>query len=244
MNAEFSNLLADLVLSHADVVPNLANGLVECKRFMRTGEISEFLDDLIRARIGIRVLAEHHLALMRPVPHHSGIIHHQSSPHAILKKCAPFAQELCELNFGSFPEFNILGHLDTTFPFIDVHLEYMLFELLKNSFRATVEFSRRINRSQHPPVEITIAQCADEVTLRIRDEGGGIPDARLKSVWDYSYTTVEEDSNESTDDFFSSSVARMDVANATGGVIAGNALPCLHWKFIVHLGYFSLLLVD
>ena len=37
------------------------------------------------------------------------------------------------------PELTINGHADTTFAFIPVHLEYIIFELLKNAFRATAE---------------------------------------------------------------------------------------------------------
>lgn len=67
------------------------------------------------------------------------------------------------------------GHRDVTFPYIPVHLEYIAMEILKNAMRATVEESQNLQRSNHPPIRITIAKSDRDVTIRIRDEGGGIP---------------------------------------------------------------------
>ena len=162
-DAAFVALLTDLVSSHADVIPVLSRGIAESSKYMPTDRIRSFLNGMIQARIGIRVIAEHHIALHAPPdPSFSGIIHHQLSPSDITKRCASFAQELCEVNFGSYPTCVINGQTDTTFPYISVHLEYMLLELLKNSYRATVEFSEKMNRHEHPPIEITIGRSDDE----------------------------------------------------------------------------------
>jgi signal transduction histidine kinase len=128
----------------------------------------------IQARIGIRVIAEHHLALHENIDGYSGIINHELSPQKIVIRCYNIVKELCEMNYGSSPIIEIEGDIDTKFPYIDVHLEYMMMELLKNSFRATVEHSRKINRIEDPPVVVNIGQGKDDVTIRIRDLGGGI----------------------------------------------------------------------
>lgn len=47
-------------------------------------------------------------------------------------------------------------------------------ELLKNAMRATVEYSQRTGRLEHPEVEIAICNGKEEVIIRIRDQGGGI----------------------------------------------------------------------
>lgn len=67
-----------------------------------------------------------------------------------------YLQELCELNFGSYPDIQVDGQLDTMFPYIDVHLEYIMTELLKNSLRAVVEYGEKIRRVENPPILVTI----------------------------------------------------------------------------------------
>jgi signal transduction histidine kinase len=226
---KFTQILAELVDSHADVIPVLARGIQECRRYLSKEEITDFLNRTIQARIGIRVLAEHHLALHRKDddqhPYRTGIVDQRLSPFAILKRAAPYAQELCELNFGTYPEFIINGQTDTTFPYIDVHLDYMLFELLKNAFRATAEHCRKIGVDDPPPVEITIARGDQDVTIRIRDQGGGISEEKLQQVWEYSYTTVDDDADVgnqtgSYDGIFATA-AKMAVITGTGGQMAG-----------------------
>ena len=82
-----------------------------------------------------------------------------------------------------------------------VHIEYILTEILKNSFRASVERHHRSGSSQPiPTVVITISppqknDCAKQrnpafLSLRIRDQGGGVPDANLSQIFSYSFTTA------------------------------------------------------
>jgi hypothetical protein len=73
-------------------------------------------------------------------------------------------------------------------------------------------------------VEICIGTSDDDVTIRFRDNGGGIklecifvlnPD--VKKVWEYSFTTVES----LDDDDFLSSQSKMSMVQSSGGPIAG-----------------------
>ena len=129
-------------------------------------------------------------------------------PASIINSCGNFVSEICELKYGVRPTWIIDGDPDTTFAYVPVHLEYIITELLKNAFRATVESGR-----SSEPVVITIAAEPDDegdtvldnrdaalpfsgsapgVTIRIRDRGGGISPAVLPSVWSYSFTTFED----------------------------------------------------
>lgn len=44
--------------------------------------------------------------------------------------------------FGEAPEVTVLGRTGLTFPYVSNHINYIIYELLKNSMRATVEFHR------------------------------------------------------------------------------------------------------
>ncbi|KAJ2994354.1 hypothetical protein HDV02_001667 [Globomyces sp. JEL0801] len=92
---------------------------------------------MIHARIGIRVLAEHFLSLKNNSKNTIGIVNLAVDPVAIVSGIGHYVQQLCDLNYGSFPEFEIVGDRQARFAYIDVHLEYILMEIIKNAMRAT-----------------------------------------------------------------------------------------------------------
>ncbi|KAI1379349.1 alpha-ketoacid dehydrogenase kinase [Hypoxylon crocopeplum] len=236
----FTSVLAELVQTHQDTIPILAKGFLECRRYISPQEVTRFLDTHLRTRIGTRLIAEQHIALHysslphfdpsaspTPCPEHPsyiGVIDTALSPSAVVDSCAGFVADICELKYGVRPHWVIDGEPDTTFASVPMHLEYIVTELLKNAFRATVENGR--NRE---PVVVTIAPeppdmgpprltlgapAADKgafksdaikplddnapgVTIRIRDRGGGIAPEVLPNIWSYSFTTFsEEDEDE------------------------------------------------
>ena len=164
---EFTNVLAELVATHTDTIPILAKGFLECRRYISPIEVTRFLDEHLRARIGTRLVAEQHIALHfssqehfapeespTPCPEHPsyiGVIDTALRPSMTVESCAGFVADICELRYGSRPVLVLDGEPDTTFAFVPMHLEYIVTELLKNAFRATVE-----TRSCEPVV-VTIA---------------------------------------------------------------------------------------
>ncbi|OTB03287.1 hypothetical protein M426DRAFT_321851 [Hypoxylon sp. CI-4A] len=232
----FTSVLAELVHTHQDTIPILAKGFLECRRYISPDEVTRFLDTHLRTRIGTRLIAEQHIALHysslphfdpgaspTPCPEHPtyiGVIDTALSPSAVVDSCAGFVADICELKYGVRPQWVIDGEPETTFAFVPMHLEYIVTELLKNAFRATVENGR--NRE---PVVITIApeppdagpprvtldppagdkgafksdaikpldDNAPGVTIRIRDRGGGIAPEVLPNIWSYSFTTFSEE---------------------------------------------------
>jgi pyruvate dehydrogenase kinase 2/3/4 len=51
----------------------------------------------------------------------------------------------------------------------------MLFELLKNSLRAVVERYGVENEDHYPPIRVVVVEGQEDITIKISDEGGGIP---------------------------------------------------------------------
>lgn len=166
---QFTHTLAELVATHTDTIPVLARGFLECRRYMAPEDVTRFLDEHLRARIGTRLVAEQHIAL-----HHSsqphfdaragnspcpseyptfvGVIDTALRPATLVDSCAALVADICELRYGVRPELRITGEPDTTFASVPMHLEYILTELLKNAFRATIE-----NGLPDEPVIVTIA---------------------------------------------------------------------------------------
>lgn len=187
---EFTNLLSRLVDEHVHVPDLLGQGVKECRRYITPGELDHFLNRTLRGRIGMRVLAEQHINLKNSRNGFIGIINTRLRPQDIIQRAWLHAQDVCRLHYGDAPHLTIDGHEDATFSFIPVHLEYIMIELFKNSMRATVEFHR--DSDKLPPVRVTLCKGDRDVTIRVSDQGGGIPYDIVNKVWQYAFTTALE----------------------------------------------------
>ncbi|XP_049599205.1 branched-chain alpha-ketoacid dehydrogenase kinase isoform X1 [Syngnathus scovelli] len=190
--AGFCKLVQQLLDDHKDVVTMLAQGFRESRKHVRDETILRtFLDTTLCSRLGIRMLATHHLALHQDNPDFVGIICRRLSPKKIIEKWVDFARRLCEHQYGNAPLVRINGHVAARFPFIPLPLDYILPELLKNAMRATME-SHLDTPYNVPDVVVTIANNDTDFVIRIADRGGGIPHSIIDKVTDYHFSTAEE----------------------------------------------------
>ncbi|TGZ64372.1 hypothetical protein CRM22_006401 [Opisthorchis felineus] len=86
-------------------------------------------------------------------------------------------------------ELDILGP-NFRFCYIPGHLFHVLFELLKNSMRAVVE--HRHQDSELPRLHIVICHGRKDVTIKLSDLGGGMPDNVAKRAFEYTFTTASQ----------------------------------------------------
>lgn len=190
---EFSHMLDRIRERHDDVVKLLAKGVIELKEHCGRGggdlEIRRFLDRFYMSRIGIRVLMSHHLALGGQEPGMAGVINRVCKPAALIQEAINATTSLSYQHYAEAPVVELRGNVDLTFPYIDAHLFLCLFELLKNSLRATVEMHR--DASALPPVRVIVADGKEDVTIKISDEGGGFRRSEIKRVWSYLFTTAK-----------------------------------------------------
>lgn len=190
---DFSQMLERIRLRHDDVVKLLAKGVIELKEHCGRGggdiEIRRFLDRFYMSRIGIRVLMSHHLALGCQEEGMAGIINRACKPAALIEDAVNATRSLSYQHYGEAPAVEIKGNVDLVFPYIDAHLFLCLFELLKNSLRATVETHG--DAAVLPPVRVIVADGQEDVTIKISDEGGGFKRSEMKGVWSYLYTTAK-----------------------------------------------------
>ena len=177
----FTDVMDGLVHTHANTIPTLARGFLEARKYVSPEYVTKFLDEHLRARIGTRLIAEQHIALhhsSRPAQPGSaayvddrfiGIIDTALRPARIVEQCEAFVSEICELSYGVRPSVVINGEPETTIVHVPVHLEYILTELLKNAFRATIE-----KGTEREPIEVTIAPAPDDsLTARKGDTPQG-----------------------------------------------------------------------
>lgn len=154
-------------------------------------DIHRFLDAFYMSRIGIRMLMSQHIALHEPESGWVGCICEASSPAEIALAAVDTARHMCIRQYGDVPEIELHGHTDISMPFVPSHLHHMLFEVIKNSMRAVVEFHGVDNAM--PSIRIVIAdgESNEDVCIKISDEGGGIARSALPRIWSYLYTTAD-----------------------------------------------------
>ncbi|XP_055822214.1 pyruvate dehydrogenase (acetyl-transferring) kinase, mitochondrial-like [Solanum dulcamara] len=195
---KFTQMVKMIKVKHNNVVPMMALGVKQLKKERPQFDhedlrgIHQFLDRFYMSRIGIRMLIGQHVALHdpNPLPNRVGYIHTKMSPLEVARDASEDARGICLREYGSAPEVKIYGDPDFTFPYVPTHLHMMVFELVKNSVRAVQE---RFMDSDNvaPPIRIIVAGGLEDVTIKICDEGGGIPRSGLPKLFTYLYSTTK-----------------------------------------------------
>ncbi|XP_076941995.1 pyruvate dehydrogenase (acetyl-transferring) kinase, mitochondrial-like [Bidens hawaiensis] len=192
---------------HNNVVPTMALGVQQLKKdldpkldYKDLDDIHQFLDRFYMSRIGIRMLIGQHVAMHEPNPQPDriGYIHTKMSPVEVARNASEDARSLCLHEYGSAPEVKVYGDPDFTFPYVPNHLHMMVFELVKNSLRAVEERFMDSDKIA-PPIRIIVADGLEDVTIKISDEGGGIPRSGLPRIFTYLYSTAKNPLDERAD---------------------------------------------
>ncbi|KAK6454361.1 mitochondrial branched-chain alpha-ketoacid dehydrogenase kinase-domain-containing protein [Scheffersomyces xylosifermentans] len=226
---------------HDATVATMAQGVQEWKHEHSTvyvnSQIQTFLDRFYMSRIGIRMLIGQHIALnmaqasptkqrinsflnganangSKHKANYVGVICTDCNVGEIAEDAIETAKYICEEYYGLFeaPEIQLIAPSnDINFMYVPGHLIHMLFETLKNSLRATIEFHTPrlkqqmieedpklkkedidLNDLKFPPIKVIISEGAEDIAIKISDEGGGIARSEVPLIWTYLYTTVSE----------------------------------------------------
>ena len=198
-NRDFSAKVKLLIEQHTDMVDSLAAGLRECLQKPGMGEqlqLDNFLDGMLRSRITRRVMAEQHIALQQQRPGYVGAVATDLDLRKSIEFAAMRAQQISKETYGTAPDFAFSADVRVKIAYLPTHLDYMLFELMKNAMRATVERGMvGGGQKRMPPIRVRVCD-GDAVTIRISDQGGGIPPEAMESVWKYGFTTARTESSE------------------------------------------------
>ncbi|KAK3003284.1 hypothetical protein RJ639_019259 [Escallonia herrerae] len=215
---DFTQMIKMIKVRHNNVVPTMALGVQQLKKALNRkmdytdlDEIHQFLDRFYMSRIGIRMLIGQHVALHdpNPPPDCVGYIHTKMSPVDVARSASEDARAICLREYGSAPDISIYGDRDFTFPYVPTHLHMMVFELVKNSLRAVQERFMDSDKVA-PPIRIIVADGLEDVTIKVSDEGGGIPRSGLPKIFTYLYSTAKNPLDEHSD------LGTADVATMAG----------------------------
>ncbi|KAG8164412.1 hypothetical protein KVR01_006330 [Diaporthe batatas] len=199
-NQRFAQTLHKIKRRHDGVVTTMAQGILEYKRKRQRmqidGTIQSFLDRFYMSRIGIRMLIGQHIALTDQShytdPNYVGIICTKTNVQDLAQEAIENARFVCEDHYGLFeaPKIQLVCNPNLNFMYVPGHLSHMLFETLKNSLRAVVETHGQ-DKQEFPVTKVIVAEGKEDITIKISDEGGGIPRSAIPLVWTYMYTTVD-----------------------------------------------------
>lgn len=191
-NERLVEILQSLVHFHSDTIPTLAEGFSQCRDILGVATINNILLNHLKARIGTRTLAEHHIGLTDPIgPNFVGCIQTDLNPASVCEQTANTVSELAGVQFGTFPSLKIDLGRDVQLAYPPNHLEYILMELLKNSYRAVSSLGDTF--AEQNPITVTVIKSSLGVIIRIRDRGGGIVPGTEEQLFQFAQTTVERE---------------------------------------------------
>ncbi|KAJ2999907.1 hypothetical protein HDV02_001426 [Globomyces sp. JEL0801] len=189
----FCEIVQKMLNTHAVVIPHLVKGMQESQVHMNAQECNKFMNETLQSRISRRVLAEQHIAITKSFEKkkHSnlmiGVVHSECKANEAVQKCYQLAGKLFTDAFLTAPPELILdGHTHAKFTYIPAHIEYILFELIKNSMRFTAKTHLLDpSLSELPPIRITIGVGDNQVMFRVSDQGGGIDKDTFDTLWNF-----------------------------------------------------------
>ncbi|KAI8077875.1 branched-chain alpha-ketoacid dehydrogenase [Halteromyces radiatus] len=196
-NDQFCALLEDLLEDGQQVLPRMALGVTECASYYEQHDhiLDRFLNRMIKSRISRRLLAEQHVTLtkaccgtlddkwtLESLAHRYGsrgdqvgVFNTECSAKAIFQQ----AQLLVQQQYPSLPDIHMQGDKDITFAYIPDQLEHILYELLHNAVKYTIQ------QHSHPPIRVTMSSNDTDVFFRFSDQAGGIPRSKYERLWSY-----------------------------------------------------------
>eukprot|EP00930_Biecheleria_cincta_P048207 TRINITY_DN33555_c0_g1_i1.p1 TRINITY_DN33555_c0_g1~~TRINITY_DN33555_c0_g1_i1.p1 ORF type:complete len:413 (-),score=46.53 TRINITY_DN33555_c0_g1_i1:12-1250(-) len=188
-----------------DVIGLSATGIFKLKQRDPHRYTDEFLDRWLDAfllsRISTNALADQFVAiaskadggLERP----SGIASPSCDASKICEHAAYLSSYLCYQYTGQEPVFRVENYKagsigpqndsPCTFAYIPSYLRYIMCELLKNSFQATVKTSTNPADVKSRPVNIHVCRDEQRVAILVSDQAGGIPLEIGEKIWSYTH---------------------------------------------------------
>ncbi|XP_056154789.1 pyruvate dehydrogenase kinase, isozyme 4 isoform X2 [Lampris incognitus] len=201
---QFTQTLVNVRNRHNDVVPTMAQGVVEYKEAFGVDPVTNqnvqyFLDRFYMSRISTRMLMNQHTLIFNgsanPAhPKHIGSIDPTCDVVEVVKDAYETSKMLCEQYYLISPDMEIT-QFNSKNPgqpvhivYVPSHLYHMLFELFKNAMRATVETHE--SSLTLPPIKVQVSLGSEDLTIKMSDKGGGVPLRKIERLFSYMYSTA------------------------------------------------------
>lgn len=193
----FLKVVQNQLAKHNPGTRLLAEGYRNVRRVYPGIQLDEFMHDHFTSRIATRILMDNYVEMRTPRPGFLGVVCQGIRPFDVIKDIASELVELTRSLYGKAPDVEYRGNRDCVLDYIPRHVKYMVRELLKNAFRATVERHLTSDSSQPiPPVAVELQQGDVHVIIKISDQGGGMSKSTQQEAWKYGWTTVEHSSEQ------------------------------------------------
>uniref|UniRef100_A0A667XIK4 Protein-serine/threonine kinase n=1 Tax=Myripristis murdjan TaxID=586833 RepID=A0A667XIK4_9TELE len=193
---EFVDALVTIRNRHNDVVPTMAQGIIEYKEVfpqdpVTNQNIQYFLDRFYMSRISIRMLINQHTLIFdgatNPVhPNTIGSIDPQCQVTEVVQ--GKYGRWNCVTFFFSSSHVGNKKSQPISIVYVPSHLYHMLFELFKNAMRATIECHE--NSNNLPPIQVMVSLGGEDMSIKVSDKGGGVPFRRIENLFSYMYSTA------------------------------------------------------
>ncbi|XP_034049453.1 pyruvate dehydrogenase (acetyl-transferring) kinase isozyme 2, mitochondrial [Thalassophryne amazonica] len=201
---EFVDALVTIRNRHNDVVPTMAQGIIEYKEAFSQDSVTNqniqyFLNRFYMSRISIRMLINQHTIVFdgttNPVhPNTIGSIDPHCKVAAVVQDAFQSAKMLCDQYYLRSPDFNLQEknskktNQSISIVYVPSHLYHMLFELFKNAMRATIE--THDSSSTLPPIQVLVSLGGEDMSIKVSDRGGGFPLRKMEKLFSYMYSTA------------------------------------------------------
>jgi len=203
----FNKTLSQIRNRHVDTVTLMAEAVLSMKLDPSdpndgvNRSIQYFLDRLYMSWISIKMLISHHKLIYCPDESKStpvgmvGSIDPVCDVARVAEAAFENAQFLCDQLYMDAPKLKLHIHDATNpdaksvnFTYIPSHLYHMFFEIFKNSMRATMEFHE--GEETFPNIDVQVVKSTSDISIRIRDIGGGMSRTSADKIFMYLYTSA------------------------------------------------------
>uniref|UniRef100_A0A8C9Z901 Protein-serine/threonine kinase n=1 Tax=Sander lucioperca TaxID=283035 RepID=A0A8C9Z901_SANLU len=189
---DFTDAVIKIRNRHNDVIPTMAQGVVEYKETYGTDPVVSqnlqyFLDRFYMSRISIRMLLNQHTQTFNDGDMTSCCF---LKTIFFLVDAYENARTLCDRYYMNSPEL-VLEEFTvnpTSVVYVPSHLYHMVFELFKNAMRATMELYG--DAMEYPAIHAQVALGTEDLTVKVSDRGGGVPLRKIDRLFTYTYSTA------------------------------------------------------